>query len=219
MRVLFTCHGAYGHFHPVAPLALAVQARGHDVVVATSPAFVEWVRKCGLRAEPIGLTAAEFNERVDALGITDRRMAAFHLFSTVAVPPMATDLIELGQRWSPDVVVHEEGEYAGPLTAARLGIPCITHSWTAPARPGSERAHQALAGVGDPIQAYCDLLEVRWLLSEQAKQDVGEDAALEALARRSVPAGSAAKMAIADISTGQLPALTPAMLNEMDATE
>jgi Domain of unknown function (DUF4032)/Lipopolysaccharide kinase (Kdo/WaaP) family len=86
-------------------------------------------------------------------------------------------------------------------------------------RPGSARAHQALAGVGDPIQAYCDLLEVRWLLSEQAKQDVGEDAALEALARRAVPAGSAAKMAIADVSTGQLPALTPGLLNEIETSD
>ena len=86
-------------------------------------------------------------------------------------------------------------------------------------RPGSARAHQALAGVGDPIQAYCDLLEVRWLLSEQAKQDVGESAALEALARRAVPAGSAAEMAIADVSTGQLPALTPAMLSEIETAE
>ena len=77
----------------------------------------------------------------------------------------------------------------------------------------------ALAGVGDPIQAYCDLLEVRWLLSEQAKQDVGEDAALEALARRAVPAGSAAEMAIADVSTGQLPALTPAMLTEIETSD
>jgi UDP:flavonoid glycosyltransferase YjiC (YdhE family) len=140
LRVLFTCLGGYGHFHPVAPLALAVKARGHDLVVATGPDFVGWVRKCGLPAEPSGLTAAENDERVAGLGITDPRMAAFHRFSTVAVPPMATDLLELARSWSPDVVVHEEGEYAGPLAAARLGIPCVTHSWAAPARPGSERA-------------------------------------------------------------------------------
>ena len=140
MRVLFTCHGAYGHFHPVAPLALALQARGHDVVVATSPAFLDWVNKCGLAAEPGGLTAPEVDERVAALGMTDPMLAAFHRFSTVAVPPMAADLLELGGAWSPDVVVHEEGEYAAPLVAARLGVPCVTHSWAAPARPGSERA-------------------------------------------------------------------------------
>ena len=154
MRVLFTCLGAYGHFHPVAPLALAVQARGHDVVVATSPPFVDWVRRCGLPAEPSGLTAAETHERVAELGVTDQRLAAFHMFSTVAVPPMATDLVELGRRWSPDLIVHEEGEYAGPLAAAVLGVPCVTHSWTAPARPGSERT------------LYCELLAPIWAAND-----------------------------------------------------
>ena len=69
------------------------------------------------------------------------------------------------------------------------------------------QAHAAVGGLGDPIQAYCDLLEVRWLLSEQAGHDVGDLAALDALSRRSVPPLSAAKMAIAEASTGQIPAL------------
>lgn len=82
-------------------------------------------------------------------------------------------------------------------------------------RPGMRRAHEAVGGVGDPIQAYCDLLEVRWLLSEQAGHDVGDEAALEALARRSVPPQAAATMAIAEAATGQLPVLTPQLLDEM----
>ena len=82
--------------------------------------------------------------------------------------------------------------------------------------PGSQRAHQALGGLGDPIQAYCDLLEVRWLLSEQAKRDVGEAEALDALSRRAVPAGSAARMVIAEAPTGQLQALTPELLSEIE---
>jgi Domain of unknown function (DUF4032)/Lipopolysaccharide kinase (Kdo/WaaP) family len=111
---------------------------------------------------------------------------------------------------------HQVCQQAG----ADMSVAIVAPRWvTDVLRPGSARAHQALAGVGDPIQAYCDLLEVRWLLSEQAKQDVGEDAALQALARRSVPAGSAAEMAIADVSTGQLPVLTPAMLKELEASD
>jgi hypothetical protein len=82
-------------------------------------------------------------------------------------------------------------------------------------RPGMVRAHKALGGLGEPIQAYCDLLEVRWLLSEQAGHDVGDEAALEALAKRAVPPGSAARMAIAEAATGQLPALTPELLGEL----
>jgi hypothetical protein len=82
-------------------------------------------------------------------------------------------------------------------------------------RPGVERAHQAVGGVGTDVQAYCDLLEVRWLLSEQAGHDVGMEAALAALADRAMPVGSAAQMAVADASTDQLPKLTPALLHDL----
>ena len=49
--------------------------------------------------------------------------------------------------------------------------------------PASSGPTRAVGHRGDPIQAYCDLLEVRWLLSEQAGADVGDGVALDALAR------------------------------------
>ncbi len=73
--------------------------------------------------------------------------------------------------------------------------------------PGVEQAHRAVGLLGDPVQAYCDLLEVRWLLSEQAGEDVGDGPALEALARRRAPDGSAATMGILDVFTRELPVI------------
>lgn len=139
MRVLFSCHGAYGHFHPIAPMALAAQERGHEVVVATGPDLVDWIGACGLRAAPVGLSAAEYPARLAALPDEERAVAMFHRFSTIAVPPALADLLELTRSWRPDVVVHEEGEYGAPLFAALQDIPCVTHSWAAPARPENER--------------------------------------------------------------------------------
>jgi hypothetical protein len=86
-------------------------------------------------------------------------------------------------------------------------------------RPGMARAQQAVGGTADPVQAYCDLLEVRWLLSEQAGRDVGDAAALEALAERSVPPESAARMAVAETPTGQFPVLTPQLLDHLADSE
>jgi len=81
-----------------------------------------------------------------------------------------------------------------------------TADWLAQVlHPGMARAHKALHGVGDPIQAYCDLLEVRWLLSERAGHDVGDEPALKALRQRTVPAESAAEMGVADVPTQELP--------------
>jgi hypothetical protein len=50
----------------------------------------------------------------------------------------------------------------------------------------------------DPVQAYCDLLEVRWLLSERAGHDVGNAATLASMAAHKAPSGSAAQLAAAE---------------------
>jgi hypothetical protein len=100
-----------------------------------------------------------------------------------------------------------QAEVSGPMAALRWMEEVL--------RPGMAKAHEAVGGLGDPIQAYCDLLEVRWLLSEQAGHDVGDAVALEALAKRSMPPQSAATMSIAEASTGQLPALTPQLLGQL----
>jgi tRNA A-37 threonylcarbamoyl transferase component Bud32 len=73
--------------------------------------------------------------------------------------------------------------------------------------PGMAKAAAAVGPDADPIQAYCDLLEVRWLLSEQAGQDVGDEAVLAALASRQAPSESAAQMVVAETATGSFPAL------------
>jgi tRNA A-37 threonylcarbamoyl transferase component Bud32 len=71
--------------------------------------------------------------------------------------------------------------------------------------PGMVKAAAALHDVADPIQAYCDLLEVRWLLSERQGTDVGEETALAALAARQAPAESAAEMVVAEAATASFP--------------
>jgi hypothetical protein len=50
----------------------------------------------------------------------------------------------------------------------------------------------------DPVQTYCDLLEVRWLLSEAAGHDVGNAVAIRSMAQAETPAGSSAQMAAAE---------------------
>jgi tRNA A-37 threonylcarbamoyl transferase component Bud32 len=95
---------------------------------------------------------------------------------------------------------HERGRPTPEVQAAREWLVSVF-------APGAERAHEALRSHGDPVQAYCDLLEVRWLLSERAGHDVGDEPALDALARRLPPGGSAAEAAFVDLPTEELPAV------------
>jgi hypothetical protein len=88
----------------------------------------------------------------------------------------------------------EAGHDVDESSAARLWVMEVV-------APTEQLAHGAVGRAGTPIQAYCDLLEVRWLLSEKAGHDVGTSRALAALAREAIPADSAAKLAIAEVPT------------------
>ncbi len=100
------------------------------------------------------------------------------------------------------MVQHESGIELSDAEAAELWL-------RERFEPGASRAHRALGEHGDRTQAYCDLLEVRWLLSEQAGHDVGDRPALEALAARAMPDDSAASMEFVDLPTEQLPTIVP----------
>ncbi len=58
----------------------------------------------------------------------------------------------------------------------------------------------AIGGLRDPLQAYCDVLEEKWILSELAGRDVGLRAAMDAY----VGLGAPAPEADADGSTGRV---------------
>ncbi|BBX00654.1 lipopolysaccharide kinase [Mycolicibacterium moriokaense] len=97
-------------------------------------------------------------------------------------------------------LAREAGHDVDESTAARLWVIEVL-------TPYERLAHDVVNRRGTPVQAYCDLLEVRWLLSEQAGHDVGTNKALAALARDVIPTDSAAKMAIAETPTQPFEAL------------
>ena len=88
----------------------------------------------------------------------------------------------------------EAGHDVDESTAARLWVLEVL-------TPYEQLAHEVVGHQGTAIQAYCDLLEIRWLLSEQAGRDVGTNKALAALAGGVIPTDSAAKMAVAEVPT------------------
>lgn len=132
MRILVTSYPAIGHFHPLAPLGLAARDAGHDVRVAIGPNLTDWVDRCGLHAHPVGMSAAEAfttaRKRFPAEGW------AAHMFTEVWVDAAFPSLRRLAESWPPDLVIHEELDFAGLLLGRILGVPTVTHSWPSPAR-------------------------------------------------------------------------------------
>ena len=60
-------------------------------------------------------------------------------------------------------------------------------------RPTLGRITSFVAPDRDLVQAYCDVLEHKWLLSERAGQDVGLDAAIESYLAEGAPAPERAR--------------------------
>jgi hypothetical protein len=85
------------------------------------------------------------------------------------------------------------------IAASDAALQRVAHRWLVEVfEPTVERLQATLGAEVDPVQAYCDFLEVKWLLSEEAGHDVGDEVATARMAANAAPAGSAAVMAVAE---------------------
>ncbi|HET9015726.1 MAG TPA: hypothetical protein VFN57_09015, partial [Thermomicrobiaceae bacterium] len=130
MRVLFTAQPGTGHWRPLAPLAAALLAAGHEAAFAISPGFCATLEEFGFRCFPMGWDdyRADFERHRAGLAPAVPPSSAA-VMADVFLPRSARNLPELlaaGRGWRPDVVVREPTEYAGALAAELLGVPCAT---------------------------------------------------------------------------------------------
>lgn len=137
MRILFSCVAAYGHFHPLVPLARAFEEEGHDVAFATAEGFGDRVRSAGFKLLPAGLAQDElevpfapYRRQLAELPIDSRRPFAYRWrFARLDAPAKVQELKRHAESWSPDLIVHDSSDLAGPLVAAALDLPSMHHSF------------------------------------------------------------------------------------------
>jgi UDP:flavonoid glycosyltransferase YjiC (YdhE family) len=131
VRVLLTTVGLAGHLFPLVPLAWALRVRGHEVLVATTGDFLPTVLRAGLPARAWS-SSGPVADLVAAgrLPGEEQRFAHGLAFAGVARRslPGAEELV---REWRPDLVVSERAELAGPLVAARHGLPRVELHWGA----------------------------------------------------------------------------------------
>ncbi|MEV0425887.1 nucleotide disphospho-sugar-binding domain-containing protein [Micromonospora sp. NPDC050495] len=175
MRVLFIPMAWSSHYYPMVPLAWAFRAAGHDVRVAGQPPVVEPVLRSGLVVAPVG---AGYDLMAGVAGLNDRiRQARGRMPASVegmrALPPevlrdfrnlqhvphvaaataMADELVELVDRWRPELVVTDPVTLVGPVVAAAAGCPLVHHLW-GPYMPGLDH----FPGLGtDPAEWPAEL--------------------------------------------------------------
>ena len=142
MRVLFSAVPAIGHVVPLLDLAQAFQSAGHQVRFATNQERHRLIITAGLQPVDAGMSVAEMRgERLRRWPETERLPAsewATRMWAQIMAPSRLEDLLSIVADWHPDFIVHEEGDYAGPVAAAKADIPWVTHAWGSPLRPMSE---------------------------------------------------------------------------------
>lgn len=132
MRVLSVAAPGSGLFLPTVPLAWALRAAGHEVLVANNAQAAKTLVAAGLTAVdvfPGRDVFAEFMEASRAIhrtppGEPRPRRGGLGLFGE----EMAEGLLAVARAFRPDLVLSTLEQGAGPLVAARLGVPYVEQS-------------------------------------------------------------------------------------------
>jgi UDP:flavonoid glycosyltransferase YjiC (YdhE family) len=120
----------------MVPLARATADAGHDVAFATAADLCPRVEAAGFRAFPAGISLSDQLERAGHqyeeanLPPGKQRFESFvpKMLAGVAAPERAADLVPIIEDWSPDLLVHDETDFGGPVAATITGIPYADQS-------------------------------------------------------------------------------------------
>ena len=161
MRVLLAAVGTRGDVQPAIALALELRKLGHAVRMCISPNFVDWAKRLGLEALPMGVEM-----RMPAPGAG-------------AAPTLTPEQLRRVQESMPDLILDQfetigaaaEGcdvivganahQYAGPSIAELKSIGCVTAVYAPVALPSPDHAPPPA-----PVQAAAEAphasIEERW---------------------------------------------------------
>src|ERR1700733_820592 len=123
LRIVLSTLGSLGDLHPIMGLALELQARGHDVVLATTDFYQERIAAAGLQFSPLRpLGTPEDAEMLRR--VFHPRTGVEYLLRTMLLPhigDMYTDLSRATE--GADFLVSGEVVLAAPLVAEKQGLP------------------------------------------------------------------------------------------------
>src|SRR5471032_2484812 len=111
-RILITSLGSYGDVYPYVCLALALQARGHRPLLATSEYYRAFVEGRGLAFQPLG-PAIDLNDRAAIARVMDPKTGSEAIIKGMLMPTPA----EIAE------IVRAEGGAAAAAAAVETVLP------------------------------------------------------------------------------------------------
>jgi UDP:flavonoid glycosyltransferase YjiC (YdhE family) len=160
MRVLLMTTPVTTHMAPMIPLAWALRAAGHEVLVAGQADVLAAAHGAGLSAVAIGepfyvkdLMTGDLPDGLRPLEVFGRpgkaaltagtRVWLMHARYTVA------EALAFAREWQPDLLVSDRLEFSTLIVAGVLNVPAVQHRWGVDpiATAAAEPARRALAGI------------------------------------------------------------------------
>ncbi|MFI9812601.1 glycosyltransferase [Saccharothrix variisporea] len=134
MRILFVVGGSSGVIFSLIPLAQAARNAGHQVFLAGPYDVMHTITAAGLPAVSVS-ELSMMDTYVDRKGDFQQIPKDLHeryLFNGRCFGRFAAGcfdgLLELADRWRPDLVVGGALAFAAPLVAAHAGVPYVKHA-------------------------------------------------------------------------------------------
>ena len=150
-RILIHVFGSYGDIHPYMGLALELQGRGHQSVIATSSIYRQKIEAEGIAFRAIRPELPRMDQEL-MRQVFDRRKGTEFIFRNILMPNLRDsydDLTVVAE--NPDVIISHPVAFAGPLLARVRRIPWIS-TVLAPASFMSAYDPPAMGGVPFPEQ-------------------------------------------------------------------
>lgn len=121
-RIVITSFGSYGDVNPYLGLALALRARGHEPVMATSPFYRDYVQAEGIAFRPIGPDINP-NDRALLAKVMDANRGTEFLVRDLLMPGLREAYRDLAVAVEDaDLLVTHPITFAGPILAQERGL-------------------------------------------------------------------------------------------------
>ncbi|MEU8730034.1 nucleotide disphospho-sugar-binding domain-containing protein [Streptomyces tendae] len=173
MRVLFAAVSVTSHLLPMVPLAGALRAAGHEVLLAGQPDLLPEAEAAGFVTAAVGSARLEEDRRRRMARVAQQQAALpggtwQPTWDQLAarwrerVDGVLGDHLEIGRWWRPDLIVTDPLEFSARILGGALGVPVVVHRWgpETMSTEAAEPARRALAdlceragvpaGLGDP---------------------------------------------------------------------
>lgn len=130
MRFLLTTLGSHGDIHPFIALAIELNRRGHEAVLATNPWYAAQAARAGVRCEAI-TEHADLKDIMTNYAVMSARSGARVVLRDLTLP-LVPDIYKHTRRLiaelKPDALVNHPICLGAPWAAEQAGVPVATVS-------------------------------------------------------------------------------------------